>query len=873
MSSFVAPADAALRGKAAREWCLDGRSAWRQRHQDGTPATHVARGLADMMEQMVVGLFARAAEALPLGHPGVALVALGSLGRREMCPYSDLDLIVVSEAPKSDAVRAVADGLFYPLWDARLEVGHAVRSPEDFARLTVEDDTVRTGAVDWRALAGEPDLLTTLHLKLRQALGSGATRRYAADSVREWTQGRNPATVYHLQPDIKTGPGGLREIHRLWWLARLLWKIDAWRDFLALGLVDKHGLETLAMGRETLLNIRLAMHFVAGRRQDQLRFDLQDEVANYLQVQAGPAPRAPGDNLLEIFYRHAKAVRGVSTRVLERCAESLLAKAQKPSTRPVDGFDLFAGRLTVQRPDQLEREPLDVLRIFRVAQQRGVRLYVHARAKIAEAAPRLLDESLRTNRDAARLFLDIVSDARDAGESLELLHELGVLDRFMPEFQGVTGLAQRDMYHVHTVDAHLVACARAALLLLGGQDAAAPADMQQLAARVARPHVLVLAALMHDIGKGHGHGHSERGAAMAKAACTRLFLSDEDVADVTFLVLEHLSMFKISQRRDLEDEQLVARFARAVGTLERLDLLMLLSYADATTTGPEAWTEWKAQLLRELYNRTRRALKGAVGTETLATQAASRLEEVRVLAPERDAAMRALAARLVPRHLLVHRATLLLRHLQAVERVAAEGACCTAAPDERRGSWEIVVVGPDRPGLLADLSGVLAAWGVSVDAAYISGTTDNLVIDTFTVRGGASTLFEKPARLELMLHELRQATLTQVDYGGRIEERRRAQAMRASGLPRPETRIVYDLESPAQATVVDVFAADRVAFLHDVTKAIFRAGASIRLARVTTEGERAVDAFYLVNATTGQPLTERERDTVERAIRQAAAAS
>ena len=876
-SAFTLPSALPDRGRAVREFVQQGRAHWEQAHRAGAPAAEVARGLADLLEVVGVELFKAAVSSLPPRAPPMALVALGGLGRRELAPFSDLDVTVVCEDPKSDTARQVADQVFYPLWDARLEVGHAVRSPNDFAALAAADDTARTAAVDWRPLAGDADLLANLGQCLRQALSSSSTRRYATESVKLWTQGGNPGTVYVLQPDIKSGPGGLREIHRVWWLARLLWKVSSWPDFLARGLVDRHGLDTLMAGRSVLLNLRLAMHFVANRRQDQLRFELQDDVAAYLAVPAGPGDRAGPENLLESFYRHAKAVRAVSTRVLERCAENLLTHPGRPVVRETDGFDLFRGTLTLRRVDQFETHPVDLLRIFRVAQRHGVRLYVHARGVIAAAASRLVDDAFRANRQAARLFVDIVSDPRDGGESLEVMHDLGVLERFMPEFTHVTGLAQRDLYHVHTVDAHLVSCARCAVGLLAGAAAPeggpAPADIAQIAARVARPHVLVLGCLMHDIGKGHGHGHSERGAVMAREACARLYLSDEDVADIEFLVLEHLSMFRISQRRDLDDEQLVGKFASTVGSVERLDLLMVLSYADAVTTGPEAWSDWKGHLLRELYQRTRRVLRGHMAPDSTDRQRAAKLQEVARLAPEQAAAMQALTARLVPRHVLTHRAILLLRHLQAVDQAMARGAACSVAPDDRRGGWEIVVVGPDRPGLLADLSGVLSAWGANVDAAYISGTVDGLAIDTFVVQGGASHLFEAPAKVTEMAQELEDAALGHLRFAARLRERLRAQSVRQSGVPLPEVRVLYDLEAQSDATVVDVFAPDRVGFLHDVTRAIFQAGASITLARVVTEGERALDAFYLIDSQTGAPLGAAERHTVEQAIRLAAGGS
>ena len=869
MQAFKVPTARSERGHATRTFLHAERQRLRILHQssdDAAAATRVARAWAEVAQQAVVALFERAVADAPQAAP-MALVALGSLGRMELAPYSDLDLTLVCDSPYADATRAVADAMFYPLWDGRLEVGHSVRSCDDFARLVLEDETVRTAAVDMRPLAGNAALLQNLSTQLQRALGSSATRRYATASALAWTQGNSSPTVYRLEPDIKTGPGGLREIHRVWWLARLLWKVDSWHDLLSLGLVDRHGLDVLAAGREALLNIRLAMHFVAGRRQDHLRFDVQDEVAAYLRLAAGPGQRTTAQNLLEIFYRNAKAVRTVTLRVLERAAEALAPPVRPPHVTDVEGFDLFQGKLTLHAAHQLETTPVDILRIFRVAQKLGLRLYVHARARISAAAPRVIDDALRTDVTAAQLFMNMLTDARDAGETLLLLHELGVLERFVPEFAHVTALAQRDLYHLHTVDAHLVTCAQRAILVCGERDPEAPPDIVEIARGMQRTHAVVLGALLHDIGKGHGHGHSERGEILARQACARWSLSEQDVNDIAFLVLEHLTLFKISQRRDMEDEQLIMRLAETVQTQERLEMLYVVSYCDAITTGPEAWTQWKAQLLRELYGRARDALRNALGDEVQGSEGGSRLAEAVASAPAKQAALQALAARLLPRHLASHPASLLLQHLTAVESAAATGAACLIDLGSRVGSWEIVLVGPDRPGLLADLTGVLAASGVGVDAAYISGTIDGLAIDTFVVQDGPA--FAHADRCDKLRHELCDAALGRTDYTGRIHERVRAQAQLPSGLPVPETRIVYDFDAPSKATVVDVFAPDRIGLLRDIAEAIFQAGISIMLARITTQGEKAVDAFYLVNARTHAPLSEAERATFEKALKRA----
>lgn len=840
-----------------RQWWEAERAKQCTAHAAGTTAEEVSAALAQNAESLLIALYRRAIEKLPEHErPQLTLIGLGSLARRELCPFSDIDIVVLAADPRTKRVRRVVDDLLYPLWDARLEIGHAVRSVKDFSQLVIHDETVRTTALDIRPLAGDPSLNERLQASLKKALRSRSVQAQARRLVHALMDDEQSATVYRLEPNLKIGPGGLRDLQRVWWLLRMIWGIDSWSQLLAHDLLDASGMQRLKEGHTTLLSLRLALHFVAGRRQDVLRFDLQSDVARHLGLQDGPNNRLAADHLLQIFYKQAKAVRAVSAQIIERSVEKLTPALSRKAGR-VEGYELRRGALMLAKSPTA----LDCLRIFRVAQRHQLPLHVSSKALVSELGPHVFDEEFYRQPIVARLLIDILSDVNDDGRALELLHETGALELLLPEFSHVVGLSQRDMYHIYTVDAHLVYCACHMLRMLAGTAADFPPDFAHLAQHMARPHLLVLAALFHDIGKGYGHGHSERGAQMAKSAALRLGLSQEDIDDLEFLVREHLSLYRISQRRDLEDTALLMRFAETVEDVERLEMLLLLSYADAVTTGPDAWNEWKGSLLRELYVRVKQIIKGTRPHDKLELRNRQRLDEVAQLLSCSVNSLESWAARLLERHLSMHRPMLLTRHVQAVKEADLTGIACSVFADERRGGWEIVVVGPDRPGLLADLSGVLAAWGISIDAAHISGTRDGLAIDTFVVRHGISRLLDahNATAFAPLLAELRDALQGKIYFAERLDERRRASRSLLRQTPTSPARVVYDLEAQNDTTVVDVFAPDRVGLLHDVTQAIFRAGASILLARVCTEGERAVDAFYVVHAHTGAVLTPEQR--------------
>jgi [protein-PII] uridylyltransferase len=855
------PADSAACAAAVRERFGAARSTARDRHAAGERASVIAADLAAEAERIVGSLHERALRLAPKKPQRHALVAAGGLGRRELAPASDLDLVLVAAERDHAALKPLVDAMLYPLWDARVDVGHAVRSPSLFADLAAADDTVRTTAVDWRPLAGDAKLIAELDERLASALAAAGTRRYLAAVVAEWTSQESPATVYRLEPNLKTGPGGLRELQRVWWTARLLWNVHDWSDLAA--HIDPHDFATLNDSKEVLLGIRLAMHFLAGRRQDALRFDLQEDVARHLRL-APMGDQAPGDRLLALFYKSAKGVRSAASRVLESCAREL-SPPKRAEPVEIDGFVAQHGKLTVADAKHFESQPIDLIRAFRVAQTSGCSLHESLRARISEQAERLLTDEVCLHPAAAMHFLDVIGDSRRGGALLELMHELGVLDRILPDFHHCTGLVQRDTYHTYTVDAHLIYCARRAIDVLDGAADGVPEDVTAVAQRISRRRVLVLGALMHDIGKGWGHGHSERGAKMAEEAAWRFGLERDDADDIVFLVREHLTMMKLSQRRDLNDTELVNRFAALVETPERLDLLYVLSYVDATTTGPEAWNDWKASLLRELYLRARKALAGGAAKETLASRGRERLDE---LSRQLDPALLRHAQRLPDRHLVAYATSALVEHARVLAEQESARAAHSIHRDDR-GGWHLVVAGRDRPGLLAELAAVLASAGVSIDAAHISSTTDGVIIDTFVVRAGRWPALDDDARRTKLAADLDQAIAGGFDAHKRLEERRKAAKVLKSGAPQAKARVVWDLEANADATVVDIFAPDRVGLLHDIANAIFASNASITLARISTEGERAVDAFYLVDAGTGRPLDVPQRAAVERAILEA----
>jgi [protein-PII] uridylyltransferase len=865
------------RASELKRFLTDKRAVYRAEQRQGSSALLLAKNYAQDVESVISALFNDILALLGPAAPPACLVALGGLARRELAPFADIDLAIVSPTPDAADVIRLADSLFYILWDAKLEVGHALRSPQDFRKLADEDDSVRTLLADWRLVAGNVDIGQQLGRQLRSVYESSQTKDYIRHSLAQWSVSMVPATVFRLEPDLKNGPGGLREIHRVWWMARLAWRIKSWQDLLRYCLMDQEDHRILMAARENILAMRLALHFCTGRRQEQLRYPLQEEVAQQIGLVKRSGDSDLADQVLEQFYHHAKATRSASARIFENMADEFNSTRNRDSRAPrlIEKFSSLRGRLIATDSRRFEKDPADLVRIFRVAQKHGLTLQSRTRTKIRLLAPRLLDSAVIGQSLVSNLFLEVLGDPNPKMHVLDAMHELGVLEQLIPELKKVSGLVQRDTYHTFTVDAHLVACAGAAMKLCCGDEShQAPELIAGLARSLPNPETLVLAALLHDIGKGQGGNHSIIGRHQALGVAQRLGLRSSEREDLIFLVEHHLLIFKVSQRRDLDDAQELDHCAELVGTPRRLQMLLVLSYVDALTTGPAAWNDWKWRLLLRLYEGVLRrfeAKQRQISTDEARIHIQKELQG-QIKDEEEKTALDYLIASCPRRHWTMHEPRVLRLQLEAVVKARRHQKTTVLMEPHFGGSgWSVVMVSIDRVGLLADLAHVFMGFGVSVDAAQLTVTQDGfkqapLAIDTFVIR--ASSL--APADLNKWCQKVCQALRKGSEEGiAGITHKpleRQHTMWETLGVPKPKTRIVFETEYHGPYTVVDVYAPDRVGLLFDIARTISEAGATIVLARISTEGLQAVDAFYLLASDNHAKLTRVQMLEIERSI-------
>ena len=858
--------------RAAREWLVAATSA-------DDPAELLAWHAAQL-DRLVRALYARAG----LGEERlISLVALGGYGRGELYPYSDLDLLVLCEEEEEGEAIKVVEAVVYPLWDAGVKVGHAVRTQAETLDLASEDLTVCSSLLDARHLAGNLGLTHALQAAgLRRLFGPSSGRFMALlQQERAGRHRRFGDTVYLLEPNIKSGRGGLRDLATGLWAAKARLGLDELDQLDAQGGASPRQERALLDAQGFLRGLRLAMHVESGRQQDQLSFELQERLAPELfPEQTVPGVRSPSpavapavERLMEAYYRHAHAVVMETEGILERL--SLLDSAAPPGS-PVtqeegEHLELAGSLLRSAAPERFWQEPAELVRALAVSLELGARLERSTRDLIAEAAAGQPGLMLAVDPRAAQLFLELLIHPEEQGEStlLEEVHDLGVLRALLPEFGPCTGRVQHDLYHVYTVDRHSIYVVGLLKAWMRGEQAGQHPTAVDLIGRLDRPEGLLLAALLHDVGKPLGSGHAARGATMARGAAARLGLDAELIEDVTFLVREHLTMAHTSQRRDLEDPDVIGALAQRVGHVDRLRALYLLTLADTAMTAPGNLTDWKARLLEDLYIRTYGFLVHgkSLSLKERERRAAQRREKLEgVLRGRFGEAGVTMAQRLPSSMLLAHEEEDLLHHVEAaLDLESGDGLVSTRAQPQAGGTWQLTVCCADRPGLLAAITGVMLAHKVEVLAAQChtlyprpEGGEGTRVLDIFTVR--VPVCDEDDLRWQRLERDLEGVLEGTLELEALVRRRTSPTSpLLRRVLPRIPTEVSLDNDASDRFTVVEVQAQDGVGVLHAITRALSDLGLAIQVSRVNTEAARAVDIFYVCEADSGAKLESASR--------------
>ncbi len=845
-----------------------------------------ARWLAALVDGLMHAIHRYALEMTPPRNPAeereppFALVATGGYGRGVLAPYSDIDLLFLCDGSAGPRSQRTVEFTLYLLWDLGLKVGHATRGVKDCLDEAAKDVTILTALVDARFLYGERAVFERFQeafAKMRKDRGLApflAAKRQER-LVRHGKYGESP---YMVEPHIKEGRGGLRDLQTLYWLARYAFGTQRMPELVGPdspggGLLAEHEARTIRRAWNFLWTVRFHLHLVTQRAEERLTFDLQPVVG----ARMGYTPRGRQDGV-ERFMKHLfLTVRDVArlSRVLEPAIER--AALGPPAGRKTGdralaeaGLAFADGKLVAAPPDRdFAREPMLMLRILKAARDRHLEIHPLAMRAMIRSAHHAV--RLRGDAEADALFLDLLC-GKDAATWMRIMNETGFLGRFVPEWARIVGLMQFDTYHVFTVDEHTIEVIGNLQRLEGGDLAEVAPVASELIGQVQSRRALYVAAMLHDIAKGRGGDHSELGARIAQEVCPKLGLTPEETETVSWLVLHHLLISQTAFKRDIEDPKTILDIADLVQSPERLRLLLVLTVADMRAVSAKVWNGWKATLLREVYWRVAEVLAGGLSVPERDVRVARAREAAAAMIgawPQADIDL--FLSLGYPGYWLSFDAETHARHAALIREAERNKAPLTVKTRvlEQRAVTEVTIYAADHPGLFSRIAGALAVAGASIVDARIHTLQNGMALDTFWVQDAAGGAFDQPHRLAKLAVLIEQALSGRLRLKSEIQKVRREPArLRAVTVP---PRVVFDNHASNSHTVIEVNGRDRPGLLHDVTAAISDQGLQIASAHITTYGVRAVDVFYVKDIFGLKVENERKLNTLRKAIDRALA--
>ncbi len=809
----------------------------------------------------------------------IAILATGGYGRGTLAPGSDIDLLFLFPYKQTPWVENIVETTLYLLWDMGLKVGHATRSVDECIRQARADMTIRTALLEARLVTGQDELADALFERFDTAVMRGTAPEFIAAKLAERdTRHRKQGTSrYLVEPNVKEGKGGLRDLDTLFWIAKYAFRVRTTAGLVKAGVFSAAETRRFRKCADFLWAVRCHLHFVTKRAEERLSFDVQREIAARL----GYTSRS-GLSDVERFMKHyfltAKDV-GDLTRILCAALEdehvkkpprldrflSPLVEMRRRRRLPSTDFVIDRYRINMADPEVFARDPVNIIRIFRLAQKHDLDLHPEAMRAIRRSLRRV-DHAVRASQEANRLFLEVLTARGDPSVVLRHMNETGVLGRFLPDFGKVVAMMQFNMYHHYTVDEHLIRAVGILAAIDQGRAREAHPLATELMKTVSNRRVLYVAMLLHDIAKGRPEDHSQAGAAIARSLCPRLGMSASETETVAWLVENHLVMSITAQSRDLSDPKTIRDFAAVTQSPERLKLLEILTEADIDAVGPGTWNGWKSQLLNVLYSETELVLTAGHSRMSRDQRLAAARERFRAALEGKPKAEveRALARHADAYWLRVALDDKLYHHALLQEAEAAGAAVWTGVRVEpEKDVTEITLIAPDVHGLLAIVARACAVAGANIVFAEIFTTTDGVVVDTFAI----SREFESSE------DELRRARRVSELITRAIEENARLPEIRERRLGpapaetfSPENDVVVSNDWSDRYTAIEVSGLDRPGLFHDVTRKIADLGLNIRSARLATFGERAVDVFYVTNGTGGKIAHPASRAKIRRAL-------
>jgi [protein-PII] uridylyltransferase len=847
-----------------------GRDEARKELEDGGTGRACAEALSAQTDDLLRVALEMSARWLSPAEPRQKLptvVAVGGYGRGLLAPFSDIDLLFLLPDKPPPGVEKIVESLLYVLWDLKQKVGHATRTVDECLRQARADTTIRTTLIEARFIVGDKDLFETLQKRFDAEIVAKSAPEFVAAKLaeREARVRRAGASRYLVEPNVKEGKGGLRDLNTLFWISKYVYRVRKAQELVAAGVFSPREFALFRRCEEFLWSVRCRLHFLAGRAEERLSFDVQRPIARQL----GYSTRA-GLIDVERFMKHyfliAKDVGDLTAIVCAALEErqtkrtpafGRLVGRLRRRTRAIadaEDFKVDNDRVNVMSDDAFERDPVNLIRLFWIADRSNLSIHPNATRLVTQSLKRI-DAHLREDAEANRLFLDILTSRNAPEIALRRMNEAGVLGRFIPEFGRVVGMMQFSMYHHYTVDEHLIrAVGELSAIEVGrlGEDVPlATKIMPQIAHRTE----LYIATFLHDIAKGRGVDHSLAGAEVARKLGPRLGLSPANIERVAWLIEQHLVMSNMAQGRDLLDPRTAEGLSAIVQTQERLKMLLALTVADIRAVGPGVWNGWKGQLLRTLYWETEVVLGGGHSVIDRKGRVEAAQETLRRSLPGwADPEFDAYAQRHYPAYWLKVEAGRQVAHAKLLHamRAATRSLATEVTTDAFHGVTAVTVVAPDHPRLLTGIAGACAAAGGNIVDAQIFTTTDGLALDTIFVSRAFERDEDELRRGQRIADNIEKTLRGEVRLAEFAAPRQSRDVRRGAFAIEPEVTVDNNLSR--RYTVVEVSGLDRPGLLRDLTASLSSLNLNIGSAHIVTFGEKAVDSFYISDLT-GQKIS------------------
>jgi [protein-PII] uridylyltransferase len=773
----------------------------------------------------------------PVDTSDITLVALGGYGRAELFPFSDIDLMILYREGAEDRLNDVAEAAFYPLWDAGLEVGHGVRTPAICIDDAHNDFFFQVALLDARYLTGDSTLLDELLEEYNNTFINGQRKPFFENMLShcKLRHERFGNHSYLLEPHIKESRGGFRDIQAMLWSAQVVFGIKDINSMESSGLLSPQERVKLEEAVNTLIKIRNRLHYISGRKNDQLFFEHQEEMAEAFKYKDTKSMLG-----VELFmhdvHRHLQTVAIATDLFFEHVQDVVGLKLYSAHDSVLEkGIELRQGRIQITNPEKIHKRYHLLMRVFSQSARTGHPIHHHTKQLISNNLE-LIEKNGQRSKRVSQAFQDALQTPHSLTVLTDML-ETGILSAFIPEFEHLESLAQHDIYHVYTVDRHLLQTV-AELNLLSQEE-------NTIFARIKQPTILFLAGLLHDIGKGTQKDHSNYGAKLTITIGERIGLDSEAIETLSFLVEKHLYLATIALRRDIEDEQLIFECAQIVKTKERLAMLFLLTTADARATGPTVWTDWKTALLQELYLKINHTLEFKETTAPNQQDAVNWMREQ--LNAKLHAKTRALfeISTLPDDYLISFTTDEVLNHIH-IQTTALQQASSSINACDQGDHWQLLIMAEDQQGILNRICGILALHNVQVLDAKIFTWKNGTAVDSLNVTSTVDKKFNDQ-NWDSLQRDLDRAIHQRIGIDYRLSQKPKAMGRQLDpkSAKRTKPKVIITPDGSAHHTIVEVFALDKPALLYKITRTLIDLGLSTHRAQISTEGDQAVDVFYV----------------------------